>query len=98
MGPKPKMEIVPLRVVVKKGSKAADRYTRRAGLDPDALAPGLKATPKQDLIFHGGKTIQNLSYLNCYVAGQTAWAASDIQKIDHGLAAAMSDRKLNNVL
>jgi len=99
MGPKPKkMEIVPLRVVVKKGSRAADRYTDRAGLDPEALAPGLKPSPKQDLIFHGGKTIQHLSYLNCYVAGQTAWAASDIQNVDRALAAAMSDNNLNNVV
>ena len=98
MGPKPKMEIVPLRVVVKKGSKAATRYTKRAGLDPEALAPGLKPSPKQDLIFHGGKTIQNLNFLNCYVAGQTAWAASDIQNIDKALAAAMSDQNLNNVV
>jgi hypothetical protein len=58
----------------------------------------VKASPKQDLIFHGGKIIPNLNFVNFYVAGETAWIASDIKNIDHALAAAMSDKNLNNVM
>jgi len=52
-----KLQFVPMRVVVKKGTKAAERYSRAIGLNPEAIAPGLKPTPANDLIFHGGKTI-----------------------------------------
>jgi hypothetical protein len=98
MMPSNKLTFAPLRVVVRKGSPAARSLTRDAGLHKDALATGLKPSPKQDLIFHGGKTIQNLSFVNFYVAGQTAWDTGDIQNIDRALAAAMSDKNLNNVM
>jgi hypothetical protein len=88
----------PLRVVVKKGSMAAKFLTKSAVLNPDALTPGLKPSPKEDLIFRGGKTIAKLSFANFYVAGQTAWNAGDVQNIDRALAAAMSDQRLNNVM
>jgi hypothetical protein len=88
----------PLRVVVIKGSPAAKILMKSAGLNPEALAPGLKPSPKEDLIFRGGKTISNLSFANFYVAGQTAWNAGDVQNIDQALAAAMSDQHLNNVM
>jgi hypothetical protein len=84
--------------VVRKGSVAARSLTKTAGLHPDALTKGLKPSPKQDLIFHGGRTIENLSFVNFYVAGQTAWDPGDIQNIDKALAAAMSDKNLNNVM
>src|SRR5947207_9701992 len=87
-----------MRVVVKKGTKAAERYSRAIGLNPEAIAPGLKPTPANDLIFHGGKTIPNLSFVNFYVAGEKGWNSSDIQNIDRALSAAMSDRNLNNVM
>ena len=47
-----KLKYAPLRVVVRKGSAAARGLTKAAGLDPDALAPGLEKSPKQDLQFH----------------------------------------------
>ena len=93
-----KLQFVPMRVVVKKGTKAAERYSRAIGLNPEAIAPGLKPTPANDLIFHGGKTIPNLSFVNFYVAGEKGWNSSDIQNIDRALSAAMSDRNLNNVM
>ncbi|HWB83931.1 MAG TPA: hypothetical protein VG675_07305 [Bryobacteraceae bacterium] len=92
------LKFVPLRVVVKKGSKAAQRLTKRAGLNPAVLASGFKPTPKEDLTFHGGKTIQNLTFANFYIAGEGSWKDADIQNIDHALAAAMSDKNLNNVM
>src|SRR5947209_5835292 len=92
------MRYAPMRVVIHVGSEAAARYTRSAGVNPDALAPGFPPSPADDLINHGGKTITDLKFANFYVAGETAWSASDTQNIDRALNAAMSDRKLNNVM
>jgi len=66
--------------------------------EADARAPGLRSTPKHDLIFHGGKTIANLAFANFFVGGAAAWSPGDIQAIDTGLAAAMTDVHLNNVM
>jgi hypothetical protein len=65
---------------------------------PEALAPGLPPTPEHDLIFHGGKTITDLSFSNFYVGGSGAWNQNDMQSIDNGVSAAMSDQNLNNVM
>jgi hypothetical protein len=65
---------------------------------PEVLAPGLPPTPEHNLIFHGGKTIADLSYANYYVGGADAWNPDDIQSIDTALAAAMTDQNLNNVM
>src|SRR5262249_12113806 len=51
-----------------------------------------------DLIFHGGKTIADLIYVNFFVGGASAWHANDITLINNALAAAMSDTNLNNVM
>jgi hypothetical protein len=93
-----KMEYAPMRVVIRAGSEAAKQYTRKAGIDPEALAPGFAPTPSQDLINHGGKAIRDLKFANFYVAGQTSWRDGDIHNIDRALSAAMSDRNLNNVI
>src|SRR5258707_1287786 len=61
-----KMEYAPMRVVIRPGSEAAKQYTRKAGIDPEALAPGFAPTPSQDLINHGGKTIRDLKFANFY--------------------------------
>jgi len=87
-----------MRVVIRAESEAAAQYTRSAGIDPAALAPGFQPSPSQDLINHGGKTIRDLKLANFYVAGDTAWRPSDIGNIDRALSAAMSDRNLNNVM
>src|SRR5947209_5460818 len=94
----------PMNVVTAKGSKAEKSYRARAGLpagaklQPEAIAPGLHPTPKHNLVFHGGKTIQNLTFTNFFVGGPNSWKTSDIQNIDKALAAAMSDKNLNNVM
>jgi hypothetical protein len=93
-----KLKFTPLRVVLRKGSPAARHLTAGAGLHAQALAPGLEPSPQNDLVFRGGKIIQNLSFANFYVAGQSAWNPADIRNIDRALAAAMSDKHLNNVM
>lgn len=91
--------IRPLRVFVGHRTKAEKGFRSRIAMpEPTALAPGLPATPEHDLVFNGGKTIQNLVFANFYVGGSGAWQASDMQSIDQALASAMSDPDLNNVM
>jgi hypothetical protein len=87
----------PMRVFVAKNSKAEKSVRSRISM-PAVRAPGVPASPKHDLIFHGGKTISDLVFVNFFVGGSSAWNATDIQSINDGLAAAMSDNNLNNVM
>jgi hypothetical protein len=90
-----------MNVVTLQSSDAEAKYRIRAGASMTsrrALAPGLHATPDQDLVFGGGRTLPSLGYTNFFVGGQASWKASDVRNIDRALAAAMNDRGLNNVL
>ena len=99
MAAEAKRLVRPLRVVVGHGTKAEKGFYARMSMPtPEALAPGLPATPAHDLIFHGGHTIEDLVFTNFYLGGTAAWKASDIQNIDKALAAAMSDVDMNNVM
>jgi hypothetical protein len=98
------MPFRPMNIHVAQGSRAETKYRSRAGLPggetalAEALAPGFRPTRSHDLMFHMGKTIRDLTFANFYVGGQESWKASDITAIDDALAAAMSDRSLNNVM
>lgn len=88
----------PLNVVLRPGSSAANVFQAQAGLAaPEALAPGVPPAPQHDLVNHGGKTIQSLHFANYYI-GADAWAGGDMANIDHALAEAMSDARLNEIL
>lgn len=78
------------------------RYARaRCGL-PGHQAPIGQATANpvvsRDLIFHGGKTLPNLSYVNFYVNGDQYWQREDIENIELAIEKAMNDDGLNNVV
>ena len=94
----------PLNIVTAKGSSAERFFLERAGLpgaeaaEPEAIVPGLRPRRRHDLIFHGGKTIADLTFTNLFVGDSSSWRKSDIHKIDTALAAAMSDEDLNNVM
>ena len=78
-----------MNIVIRRGSPAEHKYRSIAGVPdllPEQLAPGVPPTPAHDLLYHGGKTIPNLTFTNFYVAGD-AWQASEIQNIDRALAA-----------
>jgi hypothetical protein len=91
--------IRPMRVFVGHATKAEKGFRSRVSMPkPAALAAGLPPTPEHDLIFNGGNTIAELIFTNFYVGGARAWRPSDIQSIDQALAAAMSDKDLNNVM
>jgi hypothetical protein len=90
----------PMNVHVHRGSAAERKYRAVAGvpgLTPEEGAAGLPSTPSHDLLFHGGKTIKDLTYTNFYV-GADAWDQSDMRNIDRALDAAMSEPTLNNVM
>ena len=87
----------PMNVFVGRGSSAERLFRARARPVPEAIVPGIQPTPAHDLKNHGGKIIQNLRFMNLYV-GADAWNAGDMANIDKALAAAMSDRNLNNVM
>ena len=59
------------------------------------LAPGFHADPSLDLHFMGGRTLAQLRWANVYLGG---WQAVEKERLDHALAAAMTDPHLNNVL
>jgi hypothetical protein len=88
----------PMNVYVRRGSKAEKTFRKRSGSPvPKAIVPGIAPSPDHDLKYQGGKTIQNLRFMNFYVGGD-AWNSGDIANVDKALAAAMSDRNLNNVI
>lgn len=62
------------------------------------LVSGFPPIPKNDLTFHGGKTIPDLRFSNFYVGKSEVWNQDDKSSIDSALAAAMSDKNLNNVM
>jgi hypothetical protein len=94
----------PLNVCVKPGSAADKAYRklvtmpRSPAVNPDVIAPGITPSPEEDLIFRGGHVIPDLVFTNFFVGGAASWQSSDVQNIDQKLAAAMSDRRLNNVM
>ena len=92
--------VQPLRVFVGPGTTAEKGLRSRVVMPPPpaVIAPGIHPTPAHDLIFHGGRIIQDLVYTNFFVGGAAAWTTSDRQHIDAALAAAMSDVALNNVM
>ena len=71
---------------------------RNQAVQNTAITGGFATSPAEDLKYRGGRTIRDLKYLNIYVGGSEVWDANDWKNIDKKLAAAMSDRKLNNVL
>jgi hypothetical protein len=88
----------PMNVYVRRGSSAEKSFRKRAQSPvPMAIAPGIPPAPEHDLKFQGGKTIQDLRFMNFYVGGDT-WNQSDIANINKALAEAMSDTDLNNVI
>ena len=98
----------PLRAFLKGASPASKLHLSAAGYfekklkrevpTKKALAAGFPPTPKENLVFQGGKTIRNLTYTNYYIGGKTSWSASDIRNIDTSLQQAMNDKHLNNVM
>jgi hypothetical protein len=94
-----------LNVVLRPGSEAHRHAPRPAhghgggGHTPSPdLAAGFHPRPSWNLVNHGGPTIADLTFINCYVGPAGSWSTSDMQNIDRALSAAMSDANLQSVI
>jgi hypothetical protein len=83
-------------VVVHPQTDAGKHY--REGRKAGARARGFPARPGLNLRYFGGRTIEHLTWTTVYLGGKAAWQPDDSRRIDHALAAAMQDGRLNNVL
>lgn len=82
-------------------SPAAEKLEQLAEKVPDndRRVDGTNSTPGEDLQYHGGKTLQNLAYVNLYVGGEAAgWKLEEVEKIEWAVEQAMKDEHLNNVM
>src|SRR4030095_14327197 len=87
----------PMRIQVAPGSEAEYRHyraaARRSGrsFDHEALAPGVSASPKDDLIFRGGKTLPQMGFQNIYLGRHSDFASGDVEAIDDAITRVMRD-------
>jgi len=96
---------LPHTAAVRPDSEAAEKYVVAAEAtegqvpDNDRRINGTHSTPGRDLRYRGGRTIQNMSYVNLYVGGEAAgWKLDEVEKIDTSLEAALTDIHLNYVI
>jgi hypothetical protein len=93
----------PMRIQARRGASAEQRYYHRSALPepwrmPKAIANGVSPRPLEDLIFHGGTIVPQMLFQNIYCGSSADWNSSDVEKIDVAIAAAMRDKRLNNVM
>jgi len=94
----------PMRIQVAPGSEAEYRHyravTRRRGakFEREALAPGVRASPKDDLIFRGGKTFPKMGFQNIYLGRPSDFASGDVQAIDDAITRLMRDEQLKSII
>ncbi|HEX4948951.1 MAG TPA: pre-peptidase C-terminal domain-containing protein [Blastocatellia bacterium] len=94
----------PMRVQVMPGSEAEHNYyreaARRNGTSQrrEALAPGVTASPQDDLIFRGGKTLPQMGFQNIYLGRSSDFAPGDIESIDDAIARIMRDEQLKSII
>lgn len=94
----------PMRIQVAPGSEAEYRHfrtvARRSGKSSsrEALAPGVSASPKDDLVFRGGKTLPQMGFQNIYLGRAKDFAQGDIEAIDDAITRVMRDEQLKNIV
>jgi hypothetical protein len=99
-----KMGPYPMRVQVAPGSEAEYRHYRAAerrtgeSFVREALAPGVKASPKDDLIFRGGKTLPQMGFQNIYLGRNSDFAPGDVEAIDDAITRVVRDEQLKNII
>jgi len=94
----------PMRIQVAPGSEAEYRHYRTArrrsddGIEREALAPGVSASPKDDLIFRGGKLLPQMGFQNIYLGRASDFAPGDVESIDDAITRLMRDDQLKSVI
>ena len=95
---------LPMRIQVRAGSPAEKKYYYNSSLPggawpmPKVIAPGIDASPLEDLMFHGGNVVPQMEFQNVYLGGEASWKANDIDSINRAINIAMRDRRMNNVM
>jgi len=95
---------IPMRVQVAPGSEAEYRHylmvRERAGdrLDREALAPGVSASPRDDLVFRGGKTLPKMAFQNIYLGRPSDFSGGDVENIDDAITRVIRDEQLKNIV
>src|SRR5436190_18511411 len=81
----------PMRIQVMPGSEAEYRHYRAAARYSDqrferqALAPGVTASPQDDLVFRGGKILPQMGFQNVYLGRSSDFAPGDVETIDDAI-------------
>jgi hypothetical protein len=94
----------PMRIQVAPGSEAEYRHYRAAArrsdesIEREALAPGVSASPKDDLIFRGGKTLPQMGFQNIYLGRASDFAPGDVESIDDAITRVIRDEQLKNII
>ena len=94
----------PMRVQVMPGSEAEYRHYRATSRfsgerdEREALAPGVRASPSDDLIFRGGKTFPQMGFQNIYLGRSSDFAPGDIELIDDAITRLMRDDRLKAII
>ena len=94
----------PMRIQVAPGSEAEYRHYRTArrrsddGIAREALAPGVSASPRDDLIFRGGKVLPQMGFQNIYLGHANDFAPGDVESIDDAITRLMRDEQLKTVI
>ena len=77
--------------------RAAARHTDQS-FEREALAPGVTASPQDDLIFRGGKVVPQMGFQNIYLSRSSDFAPGDIESIDDAITRIMLDEQLKNIV
>ena len=94
----------PMRVQVAPGSEAEYRHyhtARRRSEERgarEALAPGVSASPQDDLIFRGGKVLPQMGFQNIYLGRASDFAPGDVESIDDAITRLVRDAQLKSVI
>ena len=94
----------PMRIQVMPGSEAEYRHYRAAArhsdesIEREALAPGVSASPQDDLVFRGGKTLPQMGFQNVYLGRASDFAPGDVESIDDAITRVMRDEQLKSII
>src|SRR3954447_23935560 len=94
----------PMRVQVMPGPEAEYRHYRAAAwhsderIEQEALAPGVTASPQDDLVFRGGKTLPQLGFQTVYLGRSSDFAPGDVESIDDAITRVMRNEQLQNII
>jgi len=94
----------PMRIQVAPGSEAEYRHYRTVRRRSDnriareALAPGVSASPQDDLVFRGGKVLPQMGFQNIYLGRANDFAPGDIESIDDAITRLLRDAELKKII